>query len=284
MHDPELIPFGLKLKRHGKKVIFDSHENYVAQIREKTYLNPIIRKTIAGAYKMFETYALKRFDAVVVPCSFDGINIFKGRAKKVSFIANYPTAENFASKYDPTIQKEFDICYVGGLTESRGIGNLVEACGKADCSLLLAGRFSDEAFEEKVKAMPGFKNVTYLGEIPNASIAREIQRSRIGANPLLDVGQYHHIDTFGIKVYEYMAMGVPVLMPDYYYAREQIAEAKFGVCVDTGDTDAMAEAIKGMLQDERALKEMGEIGRILVDARYNWKTQEELLLGLYEGL
>ena len=27
-HDPELLPYGLKLKKAGKKVIFDSHEKY----------------------------------------------------------------------------------------------------------------------------------------------------------------------------------------------------------------------------------------------------------------
>ena len=31
-HDPELLPYGLKLKKKGKKVIFDSHENTLEQI------------------------------------------------------------------------------------------------------------------------------------------------------------------------------------------------------------------------------------------------------------
>ena len=34
-HDPELLPYGLKLKKKGKSVIFDSHENYSEQIKEK---------------------------------------------------------------------------------------------------------------------------------------------------------------------------------------------------------------------------------------------------------
>ena len=36
-HDPELLPYGVMLKKKGKKVIFDSHENTVEQIMEKEW-------------------------------------------------------------------------------------------------------------------------------------------------------------------------------------------------------------------------------------------------------
>ena len=38
LHDPELLPYALKLKRHGKTVIFDSHEFYSLLIQEKGYI------------------------------------------------------------------------------------------------------------------------------------------------------------------------------------------------------------------------------------------------------
>ena len=45
-HDPELLPYGLKLKKNGKKVIFDSHEDVSAQIKDKTWIPKPIRKIL----------------------------------------------------------------------------------------------------------------------------------------------------------------------------------------------------------------------------------------------
>ena len=284
LHDPELLPWGVRLKKHGKKVIFDSHENYPAQILNKKRLPKWMLQIISSAFRGYETFSLGKIDAVVVPCTFDGKNIFDRRAARTAVIANYPVLSDFYDMYVPEHPKSYDLCYVGGLSYQRGIFHLIKAAGKAEKRLLLAGRFSNEEFESRVRSLPEFSFVEYVGSVPNSEVADLIQSCHIGANTLLNVGQYHHMDTFGVKVYEYMSMGIPVLMPDYPYAREMMGKYEFGLCVDPENPDNIADAILYLLSHPGEARQMGLNGRKAVEQEFNWSTQEKKLLELYESL
>ncbi|MDB0612956.1 glycosyltransferase [Tenacibaculum maritimum] len=59
LHDPELMPIGVKLKRLNKKVIFDAHEDLPKQILAKPYLNKILAKFLAFLISRYEKKFLK---------------------------------------------------------------------------------------------------------------------------------------------------------------------------------------------------------------------------------
>lgn len=283
-HDPELLPYGVKLKKAGKKVIFDSHENAPAQISEKNYLPGPVRRMISALYRMYETGCVRKLDAVIVPCTFDGKNIFEGRARKTFFVPNYPRLSDFAGRTGEVIKDPDSVCYVGGLTYARGIYHLIKAVSLAGKRLVLAGRFSDAEFEERVRSMPEFSCVDYLGSLPNTQIAGVIEKCAVGANTLLDIGQYHHIDTFGLKVFEYMAMELPVLLPDYPYMRRMAEKYKFGMCVRPDDPEDIASAIRYLTEKPEEAERMGRNGRRAVETEFNWGTAERVLLECYESL
>ena len=72
------------------------------------------------------------------------------------------------------------ICYIGGLSENRGILELVEALEYCDAELHLAGKFETEALEEKAKLLDGWKKVHYYGQVSRQKISEILALSHLG--------------------------------------------------------------------------------------------------------
>ena len=92
LHDPELLPYGLKLKRRGKTVIFDSHEDVPADILGKEWLPVFLRKGISRLYMWYENRCFAQMDAVigVTPHICDRI---RRQCARAELITNYPILE-----------------------------------------------------------------------------------------------------------------------------------------------------------------------------------------------
>lgn len=137
-HDPELLPYGVKLKRKGKKVIFDSHEDIPAQILDKTWIPSPLRKFVSIIYRFYETYAVMHFDAVVAATPHIAEQ-FEGRAKKVIVVNNYPRLDDIEFFTTPFSERESIICYAGGINEIRGELIMTEAMKNVEGTLIIAG-------------------------------------------------------------------------------------------------------------------------------------------------
>lgn len=285
IHDPELLLVALKFKRKGKKVIFDSHENHPTQIENKTYLSRHLRKIVSRIYKIYETKVCKRIDAVIFPCTIKGENIFEGRAKKVVFISNAVKLNELYVKYNPDFTKKSrSVCYIGGLSYERGISHLIEASYKANATLILGGHFSTLNYDEKLKIKEEYKCVDYRGTVDRDDIADILNKSFIGACNILNIGQYNTFDNLATKVYEYMSMGLPVIISDYAYARQINEKYNCFILVAPDNTEKITKAINFLFGNPEIAKEMGQNGRRAVLEEFNWDVEEKKLLGLYESM
>ena len=284
-HDPELLPYGLKLKKKGKKVIFDSHERYVRQIQAKPYLPPRLAALAAKLYGSYERHVLRRIDAAILPCTFNGENPLAGLCRRTLLISNAAILSEFYDLYSPAApKKERQVCYVGGLTEARGVTAAVKAAGLADARLALAGGFSPPGYEERLRAMPEFSGADFRGRLDRAGVAALLSESQAGLCALLNRGQYWELDTFSIKVFEYMSMGLPVILSTTPYNKEAAERYGFGLCVDPENTEEYAAAIRYLLDHPEEARQMGENGRKAVKEEFNWGVEEKKLLALYEEI
>lgn len=283
-HDPELLPYGLKLKKQGKKVIFDSHENHYLQIGTKQYLPHWIMRIIAWVYYRYETYVCRRLDAVAIPCTFEQRNIFEGRAPRTVLLANYPILTDAQAEKPYMERSEGYLCYAGTISEENGITGAVKVAAALKRKLVLAGTFSSRAYEEALRAMPEFSWVDYRGYVSSAEVASIYEKAAIGYYIEPQGGQNGLLDTFGIKIYEYMAHALPFAVEEYPYARQVVDTYSCGLCLDYGDMEGITAAFTRLLENPREAQEMGLRGRKAAEQVFNWQMESKKLTALYHSL
>jgi glycosyltransferase involved in cell wall biosynthesis len=281
-HDPELLSFGLKLKKKGKIVVFDSHEDYPRQIREKLYIPKMLRNPIAFFYKKKEDRVCKELDGVIYPNLEHGIHPFEGRTSIAATVDNMPLLEELYDRYeDQGSKKDFSVCYIGTLSKARGISNLMDACYEAGVRLILGGIFSSEDYEREIRRKKSFCIVDYRGKFGREELMDILNDSSLGASTLLHIGQYKDMQNLATKVYEYMSMALPVLITDGPYEREVIQKHDFGILVNPENPSEMARAITELKNSPEKCKRLGENGRKAIKEVFNWGIEEQKLFQFY---
>lgn len=280
LHDPELIPIGLKLKRLGHWVIFDSHEDVPKQILGKSYLNKpplwLISKTISA----YEAWACAKLDGVIAATPFIRDKFLSINPNTVD-INNFPLLGELASDVQWG-NKQAEVCYVGGIGKIRGIQEVCAAMGQVQSGarLNLAGRFGEPALEQAVQAITGWQRVNALGFLDRAAVRDVLGRSMAGLVTLHPVINY--IDALPTKMFEYMSAGIPVIASDFPLWREIIAGNDCGLLVDPLDPAVIARAIDYLVTNPTEAQRMGANGRKAVNERYNWAIEEQKLFDFYE--
>lgn len=281
-HDPELLPAGLALKRRGKRVVFDAHEDLPRQILSKAYLNPAVRRSIAAAMAAFERFACRRFDTVIAATPTIRDKFARMGASAVD-INNFPLPGELEANI-PWSEKRTEVCYVGGISAVRGIAEMVAAMAltKAGARLNLGGKFSEADVKTRVEKMPGWAQVNELGFLSREEVRAVLGRSLAGIVTFLP--EPNHIESQPNKMFEYMSAGLPVIGSDFPLWREIIEGNECGLCVDPLDPTKIAAAIDRLVRSPGEARRMGENGRRAVAERYNWSAEEKKLLALYENL
>jgi glycosyltransferase involved in cell wall biosynthesis len=283
-HDPELIPVGLILKLHGKRVIYDVHEDYSQTPLSREWIPPLLRPIVRIMATIEEWVGMKLFDGIVAATP----NIAsRFRSVKTVTIQNFPLL--IGSKINPSIpydQREKVITYIGVISETRGAKEMIQAVGSLpahlEVQLKLAGIFVPSILEDEVKTFSGWGRVDFMGWQFHEDIMALLGRSRIGLAIFHPVA--NHIESQPNKLFEYMSAGIPVVASDFPLWRQIIEEARCGLLVNPLDTRALAKAVQWLLEHPEEAEAMGKRGQEAVRNRYNWDQEAEKLLTFYQKI
>ncbi len=283
LHDPELIPVGLKLKRLGKKVLFDAHEDLPRQLLDKPYLNKPARWLLSRTFSTYEKRACRHFDAIITATPFIRDKFLAINPRSID-INNFPLLGELVSEPESWTRKESQVCYVGGIALIRGIREIVRAMEDVEGGgrLQLVGKFSESDVEREAKKYPGWSRVDELGWLDRPEVRRVLARSVAGLVTFYPLG--NHMDAQPNKMFEYMSASIPVIASHFPLWRDIVEGNSCGICVDPLDPRQIATAINTLLADHELAATMGKNGRKAVEAVYNWHNEEQKLINLYQEI
>ena len=281
LHDPELLTIVFKLKREGKCVVFDSHEDLPQQIFCKPYLSPLSRLILSKFFARYEKWMCQKIDAVI-GATPQITTKFKKFCKYTSNINNYPLLNDF-SVVDSVCVKTDEIVYVGYISEVRGIKPLVKSLSRLNGTRLnLVGKFSDKKIETVVKSFDEYNFVNEFGFLRRDEVGCVLSRSKVGIVTFLK--SPNHINSQPNKMFEYMSAGLPIVTSNFQLWREIVEGNECGICVDPENIDQLVNAIQYLIDNPIEAKRLGENGRRAIIEKYNWEQEQQKLLTLYKNL
>lgn len=268
-HDPELFPAALALKLLGRKVVYDAHENLPAQFLQKDWIPKAIRILAKPLIAAIEALVAKCMDGVITV----NRTLQSRFAKKKSIVVrNLPPEEvlEILSEGPPISSRKPVVIYAGALSRIRGIQELVRAFDHIpaeEAELWLIGHFVDPEFEASILG-DARQNVKWLGQKEFYEVIRLYNSAKIGA--LLHFPAPNHVGAIPVKLFEYLAAGLPVVasdMPEYTELLEGC-----GIQVNAHNVKEIAAAIRKLLANEDEIERMSEAGKNKMYRSMRWET------------
>ena len=284
-HDPELLPVAARLARQGHAVIYDMHENIVKDILTKRWIKPVMRPLVSAFMRRRMRSWLRGLRVIFAEESYGRDYPY---VSSPTTVLNMPRlAELSAMESSRSVQPS--LAYIGGLTELRGSLRMIrllaglQASG-IDAALELIGP-ADEAHQQEINELVasfGVRNVRFHGFMRADEAWPIVASCHVGLALLSRIPNYEH--SYPSKIFEYMALGLPVITSDFDLYRSVVADNQAGFCVDPDDDAAVLAACVKLLEDGQLYNEMSEAGRHAAAQKYNWANEEAKLLALYQEM
>jgi len=291
-HDLWINRLGPKLKNlhHNPLVIYDAREpyaeDYVSYVNSKI---PFIIPAIAAWIDHWEKKKAKKYDLVIANEDTVRRNFAKKIGEEKSIVLyNYSDMIN-SVKDVPLNEREYDLIYSGAITEMRGAFEMIQAIKKAKIHLpaikaLFIGNYYPPTLRDRMRALlikEGLiDNVVLHKAVPYKEIADYYNKSKIGMVLLQKVKTFEV--SMPIKIFEYMAFGLPVIGSNFGHMKDYIEKDACGIAIAPNDTEAISTAILQLLTNKDLYTKYSKNGRAAAQSKYRWELELEKLLGHYK--
>jgi glycosyltransferase involved in cell wall biosynthesis len=207
------------------------------------------------------------------------------REKYKKIIMGVDPSQFTAAANDKKSHPTFDIIAVARLEEKKGLPDLIDALALVrqagiDANLRIIGEGQLRAsLQEKIAALQLADACRLEGALPPPQVRQALEHADVFCLPCV-VARDGDRDSMPVSIKEAMAMEMPVVATTEVAIPEMVKEGA-GILVPPFSPAALAEAlIKVQQVGAAARREMGKIGRRIIETEFSIKQETAKLAGL----
>jgi glycosyltransferase involved in cell wall biosynthesis len=281
---------GLVLKPFGVRFIFDHHD-----------LSPEVFEAKFGRTnglffaltRLAEKCSFRVADvSIATNESFKEVAITRGgkRPEQVFVVRNCPdlkTLHRGPVQTELKCGKSLLVAYVGFMAEQDGLDLLVDSIEhivkgekRQDTQFVLIG---GGTMLPELRAMVSKKDldsfVTFTGQVPHETVVSYLSNADVGVAP--DPKTPMNDKSTMIKIFEYMAFGLPVVLFDLKEGRNIAGPAALYALPN--DPIQFARQITSLLDSSELRQQLGACGRKRIEEGLNWEVEKKSLIRAYSA-
>ncbi|MCK5597890.1 MAG: glycosyltransferase family 4 protein [Candidatus Eisenbacteria sp.] len=242
-----------------------------ATLREETHLLSRGPSFLLRAARRCETAALRRADVVITVSDVMRARLLESGldATRVFAVHNGCNCEPDGERVPE--EQTSGILFVGNFKRWQRVELLIDALAglEDDTRMLLAGRGATASLRARTDELGVADRVEFLGPVDHASVQNLMRRSRVLV--------LAHSNDYGspMKLFEYLASGRPVVLPDIPVLREVVTHEEHALLFRPGDHQELTGCLRRLLGDRELCLSLGSRGRALVCSEYTWRKNAE---------
>ncbi len=200
---------------------------------------------------------------------------------KVHVVVNGVDTQRFRPGSRKSSMGPLRCVYVSSFRAWHGVEDLISAASicaarGVDLRIICVGHGPGWASAYRATRRAGLEAmVKFLGEIAHSDVPEQLARADVGLAPFLPIGfSALKLGWFWspIKIFEYLAAGLPVVTSDVEELHELLPDAVASFYT-AGEPRELADILEKLSFDRDKVRVMGEAARALAESRYTWDQQ-----------
>lgn len=261
LHEESVIAAILAKKRIVLKIVGDPiWERAINLNKTADSIQVFNEKRLSGSLSVqrkFLSWAITKADLIICPSKQLERFIMKWcPASKIKVIPNGIEMQPLKTRE----RYQYDIIYIGRITEWKDVGTLITAVHSLSCKLAIVGDGPDKEALQNICMTLNLK-VDFLGEKSRSEIQQLFSTTKIFCLPSKYEGMSH-------ALLEAMSAGIPVIASDIEANKEVIKDNIDGLLFKVGDAKDLSQKIEKLLDSKEFANSLSKNALIKVMKNY----------------